>query len=162
MSELQHRHLTEDELSAAILNEPLDASADAHLAMCPECQAEVNGFDQGMQDFRRTSHAWSEQRSLRMSLSRLSRSSAEGGKLALTPAYAWGAAGLVAIGVTVSTVQLLHHEQISATPSEQISDDDSPEQIARDNELLTQVHYELTRPDLPAPGSSAMTGKAGR
>lgn len=162
MSERQYGHLTEDEFSAAMLDEPLTPAAGAHLAVCPECQTEVNTFSLATGDFRRTAKAWSEQRSSKMMPVRPTRSSARGGRSEFAPAYAWGAAGLMAIGVTLSVVGHLHHEQGPATATEQISDEDSPEQIARDNELLAQVHFELTKKNLPGMQASVPGGKIGR
>ena len=148
MKRFESAHLSEDELSDAALGEVLTTEAQTHLTSCAECRAQVDGFCLAVTDFQGAARAWSESRSAGMEPLRLgSKSPHTAGLGVLTPAYAWAAAGLLAVGVTVPIVQHISHGQQAPPQTAQVEEGDSPEQIARDNELMVEVDFELTRTD---------------
>lgn len=148
-------HLTEEEFADAMLGEPVSAAAALHLQECATCRREVDGFSTAVGDFRQASRAWSELRSDGMPALRPEAARTTSGAGGFAPAYAWAAAGLLAVGVTVPVVEHLRHEGAGApapvrvAQADQDAAMDTPEQIARDNQLLAEVHFELTRTDLP-------------
>ena len=157
-------HLTEEQFAEATLGEPLAADAQAHVAGCAACRGELVEFGNALGEFRLASRAWSEAVSEGMPAIRPAGKPARTGALGgMAPAYAWAAAGLLAVGATVPLVEHARHQQEAAPAVARVDEDssgmNSPEQIVRDNQLLTEVHFELTRADLPGSAPTARQGR---
>lgn len=155
-------HLSEDQLSDAALGEPMSPEARTHLASCTVCRAEVDEFTSAVSEFQSATRAWSESRSAAMTPLRPASISARASGVGVFAPFAWATAGVLAVGVTVPIVQHLSHEQPVRSQTAQVEEGDSPEQIARDNQLMAEVDFELTRTDIPRARIAVAEGRGGK
>jgi anti-sigma factor RsiW len=147
-------HLTQDELDSFLVGDPAP-EATSHLAGCEPCQAALAELEMPLASFRAVTLAWSERRSATMPLRDLEAAQSRA-------AAAWrqrfalsaGLAAALAVGVAVP---VLHHEAtrtdaarnqpsaqgVATTETASASPVDSPQQIARDNQMLRAIDQEL-------------------
>jgi hypothetical protein len=126
-------------------------ASEAHLAICAECREELARFRESVSDFSLASLAWSEHRSEHRSEAlaapRLSGSAQRKPAPRPVPVLGWALAALLAVGVAIPAAMHFHPGR---TPQAAAMDDDvaglnSPEQIAKDNQLMANVNFELSR-----------------
>jgi hypothetical protein len=132
-------HLSEEDLDDVLigLGKP---ESDAHLVECEICRNQLEEFRSGVQVFNQASLAWSEARTLK------ARPPFNRSKVPQT-VYAfvgWALAAavlLLTIGVPVWRHDQRHALNRGTVPVEAL--DDSPAQIAQDNDLLRSVDESL-------------------
>lgn len=141
-------HLTDDQFAECALLEPSAATA-AHLASCAECRAELEAFSAAMQGFHTAAVGWSEAQP-RVSLRAVQ---AARPKLMAHPGMRWAMAAVLVVAAAAPVV--LHGDRSPANENASVQTpagpaDDSPEEIAADNQLMERVNLALSAPD-PSP-----------
>ena len=132
-------HLTNDQFAEMLMTGITDDASEKHLAGCEICREELAAFSDSVGLFSMTSLAWSETKPGE-SLRATSR------KQAKSAAYAplrWALAAAVLAGIAVPVWNYDHR-----LPAMQVADsgstpDDSPAEIAQDNQLLQSVNVAL-------------------
>ena len=149
-----NEHVDDDGFAELSLNEAPDAKTAAHLESCAACREELARFRDSVESFSMASLAWSEEKSealpaLRPSAKVKGAKAGGNGTPRLVPALSFAAVlGLLVIGLTVP-MQKMHVVALHHGDTAHLADDDpaglnSPEQIAKDNQLMADVNYELT------------------
>ncbi len=124
-----------------------------HLEGCAACLEELERFRESVGSFNMASLAWSEEKSeglpaLRPTAKTKGAKADVGRSPRLIPALSVAVAlVLLLVGVAVP-VQRMHLSTLHDADVASVADDDpaglnSPEQIAKDNELMADVNYEL-------------------
>jgi hypothetical protein len=150
-------HLTEDQLDDLLLGEPVSADAQAHLAACELCRAQLAPFQSSVAAFNQATQAWSEAKSntLNRDLS----------GLAPTPSHTgWILAGSSVAAAVVVGVALSHSAGLSSRPAPltaavapvatpahtavQPAATDREREIAEDNAMLGAIDSAI-RPTAP-------------
>ena len=141
-------HLDDDAFAELMMGGAASKEAQTHLETCAQCRAEVAKFHESVGGFGMASLAWSEEKSEEMPALRPGR--AKVGGLRLVPAFGWAVAVLLALGVAVPVKRHLDAVHEAETASAAATEEDagglnSAEQIAKDNQLMADVNYELER-----------------
>jgi predicted anti-sigma-YlaC factor YlaD len=142
MTNTSNAHLSNDQFMECALSTP-DTAAEAHLASCERCRSELTTFQQSLNDFGRTSAAWSE------SMPKVSLRPMVKAKHQRTIAIqtAWALAAVILLAVAMPA---WNHHRLSTAPSETAAADDSAAQIAQDNQMMQSVYVALA-PNDPSP-----------
>ena len=130
-------HLSEEALDDVLIGLG-SAESEAHLALCPECRAQVETFRGDMALFNAASMAWSESRHPQPR----HRERAGAGTRIAFASWAAAAAALVimAFGIWHHRPAPLQNQAISVQP--QVVDTEA--QIAQDNQLLQAVNAAIS------------------
>jgi hypothetical protein len=155
----RNTHLSEAALHDLLIGLGSDASL-AHLASCTECSRKAESFREDMQLFNQTTLAWSESRSESRIESRsesrgasraVRRMQAEPARTAWNPwtPLHWAAAAAVLLLAAGVPVWQRHHAATPMPPPVLLAQEDSPSQIAQDNDLLRSVDAALANTDEP-------------
>jgi anti-sigma factor RsiW len=140
-------HLTHEELTDTLLGVS-SLTVNAHLLNCPACANEVEQLKTSIAGFRQAAHAWSE-------------SAPAAGRVSpvVPPNRSWAATWvLVAAMILFAAVSIFYLRDYEAqrqaesakvaTPAAPL--EGSAAQIAKDNELMSQVYSEISE-GVPAP-----------
>ena len=143
-------HLTSEELTDLLLGVHT-YSMDSHLRVCSDCRRELEQMQESIQSFRSASHAWSEK--ARASESRkLQLHSVRKPGIVRPWMFAVAAVALLVLVFGIYRMKQPQSEQahsVTVTPAS-VAADLSQEQLAQDNELLSQINAEIAE-DVPAP-----------
>jgi hypothetical protein len=141
----QESHLDDSAFAEFASGEAPGTAAEAHLAVCARCREELARFQESMSDFSLASLAWSERRSETLPALRPAREPQSAP--ALRPALGWALAALVALGAAIPAA--IHFHPIWEAQARVMDEDgeglNSPEQIVKDNQLMANVNFELSR-----------------
>ena len=162
-------HLDDEAFAEMTIGGSVDAHAAAHLTECTQCREELARFQDSVGGFSLATLAWSESRSKQLPAVHSGQGREAGGRLQAAgsrtsgrvPGWvpAWGLATLLALGVAIPVT--IHRNGIRAghAAKGEMEDDaaglNSPEQIAKDNQLMADVRYELSRSRRVLAGASA-------
>ena len=139
MTQPRSAHLSEEALDDVLIGLGSPES-DAHLAECEVCRGQLEEFRSGMRVFNQASLAWSEARPMR-SLRSLVRSKVRPGVFAPAGWALAAAVLLMMIGVPVWRHD--HRTALIKSTAPAAANEDSPAQIAQDNDLLRSVDEAL-------------------
>jgi hypothetical protein len=134
-------HLNDEEFSSFLLERQIDAKGARHLVACPLCRSEFERFTMLMADFNQDTLRWSEARIA----SSFIKPSFEARKR--RPLVRWAMAACVLLIGLLSVMvagRYTHHERASrgsVRPGQ-----NSGEQIANDNRVLTGIYQEINAP----------------
>jgi anti-sigma factor RsiW len=130
-------HLKPEQSSDLILGSA-DKETMAHLAACPQCQAEIETLRQALAEFRTAAINWSADAAQQVSLPKV-LPGAQQKKLLAFPAWARPAWALTAAAVVLAVVLpfAIRRQQRRGAAS------DAQAQIARDNQLLAHIDSEI-------------------
>lgn len=148
--------LSADQLDDHLVGDLAPAAA-AHLAACPLCQARLAEAEAPLASFRDVSLAWAERRSATLPL----RPDTAPARPAVQR-FAWASAVVAVAALAVALPLTRHHdaaqpsaETVAAVGHTGITSSSSvaatPEQIARDNEMLEAIDQAL---DAPSPSAA--------
>ena len=149
------KHLDVEVFAELTLGGGPDAGTQVHLESCTACREELARFAESVGSFNMASLAWSEGKSKTLPPPRTvaqSKGKKGGAEVPrLTPGLSWAMAALLAIGVAVPAAKMhfsTAHDVEARNGAGALDDDrsglNSPEQIAKDNQLMADVDYELT------------------
>jgi predicted anti-sigma-YlaC factor YlaD len=132
-------HLTDDQFTECLIDNAPSGAAEAHLAACPQCRAELSRFLVSVDDFSSAALAWSYAQPAVSP-----RAIAAAARPAfLTPArWAIAAALLIVLGVP-----LVRHHNDDAVSTAAATAEDTEAQIAQDNRLLQSVNVAIAVDD---------------
>jgi anti-sigma factor RsiW len=130
-------HLKPEQSSDLVLG-VADKETMAHLATCPQCQAEIETLRQTLAEFRTAAINWSGDAARRVSLPKVLPKTLPRKPLTF-PAWARPAWALTAAAVVVAVVLpfAIRRQQSRSAAS------DAQAQIARDNQLLAHIDSEV-------------------
>jgi hypothetical protein len=151
-------HLNDEQFTAYLLDAGSDPAGTAHLASCAICQEELKLFRQSVSSFNNVTLAWSESRPLAQI------------RKATPPSRAWSPTAAWALAACLMLVAALsvawhngqdRHSLASHPTNGSTHEENSEAEIARDNQLMTEVNLEINRQE-PSPiseyGLSVTTG----
>ena len=130
-------HLSEETLNDVLIGMSAP-EADAHLAACPACRSQLEEFRSTMQLFNQTSLAWSEARPMK----KPARSVSILRPYLLGPA-SWALAAVALLAIALPVWQHEHRAPVQSAPVAAAEPEESPTQIAQDNDLLQAVNVAL-------------------
>ena len=151
-------HLNDEQFTAYLLDAGSDPAGTAHLASCAICQEELKLFRQSVSSFNNVTLAWSESRPLAQI------------RKATPPSRAWSPTATWVLAACLMLVAALsvawhngqdRHSLASHPTNGSAHAENSEAEIARDNQLMTEVNLEINRQE-PSPiseyGLSVTTG----
>jgi hypothetical protein len=142
-----NEHLSDDAFVELSLGESPNAKVAAHLENCAACREELDRFQESVGSFEMASLAWSEEKSGELPALRPAANKADATRP--SPRLIWVTAMLLAIGVAVPATKMhfstLHEAEVrdASVADEDVAGLNSPEQIAKDNQLMADVNFEL-------------------
>lgn len=129
-------HLTNDQFVELLLGAPADSESASHLAQCDHCRQQLSLFESSVTGFHKASLGWSEAHS-----NTLPAVAPPPAHHAIFAPLRWAAASVMLL---LLAVPVWKHSHPAAPPADLASlSDDSPAQIAEDNDLLQSVHTAL-------------------
>jgi anti-sigma factor RsiW len=143
MTPLTSQHLTDDQFAQCLTGEFPDHETQAHLAACDACSAELNLFRASVDEFSDLALGWSKAQPMLAPRGQDLLAARGSGHWPGHLGWALAAACVLAVGVPLT----IHQHQ--AAP---LADDDTPAQIAQDNNLMQSVNVALATTD-PSPFS---------
>ncbi len=162
-------HLDDEAFAEMMIGGSVNARSAAHLTECTQCREELARFQDSVGGFNLATLAWSKSRSEQLPAVHSGQGKEGGGRLqpagsrtsGWMPGWvpAWGLATMLALGVAIPVT--IHQNGLRAGQAAkgEMEDDaaglNSPEQIAKDNELMADVRYELSRSRTMLAGASA-------
>jgi len=139
-------HLTDDQFAECLTAAAPEPAIQSHLAQCDECRTELGVFLAAMADFSAAALDWSKSQPVVSPRARWLRTQQP---LVAPLRWALAAALIAAVGVPLA----MHHERAKWGGNLALVEaeaEDSPAQIAQDNNLLRQVDVALGESD-PSP-----------
>ena len=133
-------HLTDEQFSALLLGEDVDAQAKAHMAHCTRCLQEAETFKRSVDLFGTASLAWTKTKQPRQSLLPVFRYR-QRRAIYVPLVFTLAAMLLVLVGIPVG-----HHDRVQQPGPRlaQVLPQDSAAEIAEDNHLLQSVDLVLS------------------
>jgi hypothetical protein len=134
-------HLDNQQFAQYMLEKRIDAEGGRHLAACPLCREEFDWFTMLVSDFNENTLRWSEARAAG-SVAKPSLRAKE-----WTPLIKWAMAACLLVAALLSVLvegRRVHHERVTIGAIHQ--EQNSWEQIANDNRVLTGVYQEINAP----------------
>jgi hypothetical protein len=142
-------HLTDNEFAECLNGTTPTPGIAAHLASCDLCREELTVFLTSVDSLSGAALEWSRSQPVGSPRADLLRHSPS----LFSPSLRWAVAAILLLGVSIPAV--LHHERrdFPVSPQAALSaPEDSPAQIARDNQLMKSVNIALENTD-PSPFS---------
>ena len=136
-------HLTDDQFAECLTAAAPEPAIQSHLAQCDECRTELGVFLAAMDDFSAAALGWSKSQPVVSPRARWLRTQQP---LVAPLRWALAAALIAAVGVPVA----MHRERVVNVAVNEAPAEDSPAQIAQDNNLLRSVDVALGESD-PSP-----------
>jgi len=137
-------HITSEEMTELLMGVSTNAS-DSHLRTCEKCRTELDKVKSSITSFRTASHAWSQGAAARPAV--IARSTGARSLLAGGNIW-WRLAAVAALIVIIFSIDDSAPRQGSTTSNGSALT--AQEQIAQDNELLSQINSEIAE-GVPAP-----------
>jgi len=135
-------HLNNEQFTAYLLDTDSNPATAAHLVACVICREELELFRQSVSSFNSLTLAWSESRAA----AQVRR--AVPPPRAWFPGLVWAFAACLMLVVALSVALNTHHNEqsISSHPMNAHQHEEHSEaEIARDNQLMTEVNLEINR-----------------
>ena len=136
-------HLTDEQFAECLTATAPVPAIQAHLAQCDQCRTELGVFLSSMDDFSAAALDWSKSQLALNPRAKLARPQQP---MVAPLRWALAAALIAAVGVPVA----MHHERVVNVAVAEAPAEDSPAQIAQDNNLLRSVDVALGESD-PSP-----------
>jgi hypothetical protein len=133
-------HLDKEQFAYYVSEKRMDVEAARHLVDCPLCRDEFEWFTMLVSDFNDDTMRWSAARIA----GSIGRPSPQGQDWRLLVRWAMAACLLMAGLLSVMVSRRVHHER--ASNSAVHLEQNSREQIANDNRVLTGVYEEISAP----------------
>ncbi len=155
-------HLNDEQFTAYLLDADSNPATTAHLVSCAICREELELFRQSVSSFNSLTLAWSESRPA----AQIRR--AVPPPRAWFPGLVWAFAACLMLVVALSVTLNTHHNEhsISSHPMNANQHEENSEaEIARDNQLMTEVNLEINRRErspILEYGLSPQTGESAK